>query len=387
MDKFTIDKRTRIIARRDDGALLATNHPSATFNDIYEEAVIIDNNEILSPILPIGSLTKVDDWEIADYYFLSTNIIEDSLFGFAVGDAFGVPVETLDRDSVRKLNLKDMTTGVHNVLKGTWSDDTSMVIATMESISNNNGNIDYDDIMNNFIKMKNNGEYTSTGVMFDIGSTTTKALNNYIIDKDILKCGSKEFLANGNGSLMRILPFSLYCIMNNLDDETTKEIINTASSLTHAHDISKMGCYIYTEYLRSIISMKNPFIAFESILEKDYNCYSKEAKEAYSRLLDETFVEIEENDISSKGYIVDTLESMFYSIINSDDFESSILTAVNLGNDTDTIAALTGSITAIIYKGVIPQRWQDDLVKKDYLTLVSNKFNEVLKQEDKVKKY
>lgn len=71
MDEFIINDMTRIIARRDDGALLATNHPSATFNDIYENAVIIDEKmNIISPLLPIGSLTKNDIWELENYYLL-----------------------------------------------------------------------------------------------------------------------------------------------------------------------------------------------------------------------------------------------------------------------------------------------------------------------------
>lgn len=389
MTEFIINNKTRVIGRRDDGVLIVTNHPSHSLSDIYENAVIIDTDgNILSPLLPIGSLTKFDTWYEENYYFISSNIVVDALLGSAVGDAFGVPVEFLDRIDIRSLNLKDMVTGMHNVPKGSWSDDTSMIVATMDSIINSSGDISYENIMHNYIKLVDEGEYTSTGYAFDVGSTITKALSNYKNTNDAFNSGCKEFMDNGNGSLMRILPFSLYCIMNNLSDEETKEIINNASSLTHAHDISKMGCFIYTEFLRSIIKTKNKINAFESILNKDYSCYNKDAQNAYKRLLDESFIEIKDEDINSTGYVVYTLESVIYSVLNTSNYEDSIITSVNLGNDTDTIACITGSITGVLY-GVrdIPDRWLDVLLKKDYLVEIANKFNMALEKTGKVKKY
>ena len=64
-----------------------------------------------------------------------------------------------------------------------------------------------------------------------------------------LKCGGTSIRDNGNGALMRILPFSIYCIKNNLSEVETVQLISDASSLTHGHAISKMSCFIYTEFL------------------------------------------------------------------------------------------------------------------------------------------
>ena len=79
--------------------------------------------------------------------------VKDGVIGFAVGDALGVPVEFSPRELLKINPITDMTGyGTHSQPAGTWSDDTSMIIATIDSIINNNGNIDYKDIMNNFIK-------------------------------------------------------------------------------------------------------------------------------------------------------------------------------------------------------------------------------------------
>lgn len=307
-----------------------------------------------------------------------SNIVIDSLIGFAIGDALGVPVEFCEREYVKSLNLNSMITGTHNVKKGSWSDDTSMIIATIDSIIKNNGIIDYQNIMDSYIKMVDTGEYTALGYAFDVGNTITKSLNKY---KNISNpfSGCDDYMDNGNGSLMRILPISLYCIVNNLSLEETRNIINKSSSLTHAHDISKLGCYIYTIFLKNIIETKNVLEAFENILNIDYSSYDKEAVNAYNRLLNKDFININEDEINSTGYVVYTLESIIYSLINSNNYKDAVLTSINLGFDTDTIGALTGSVAGILYGyNNIPTVWLEDLVKIDYLKDYSNKYYDIL---------
>lgn len=55
--------------------------------------------------------------------------IKGSLYGFFVGDALGVPVEFIGRETLKNNPITDMEEyGTHNQPKGTWSDDSSMVI-------------------------------------------------------------------------------------------------------------------------------------------------------------------------------------------------------------------------------------------------------------------
>ena len=84
-----------------------------------------------------------------------------------------------------------------------------MSLAELDSLAS--GNLDYDDIMIRFGKWYYEGEYTPTGVMFDVGSTCSFAIENYFAyHKPIGECGLTEERSNGNGSLMRIHPFVLY---------------------------------------------------------------------------------------------------------------------------------------------------------------------------------
>ena len=62
-------------------------------------------------------------------------IIKAGIFGTVVGDALGVPVEFTSRAERKADPVTDMREyGTHNQPKGTWSDDSSMMIATLDSI-------------------------------------------------------------------------------------------------------------------------------------------------------------------------------------------------------------------------------------------------------------
>ena len=104
---------------------------------------------------------------------------------------------------------------------------------------------------------------------------------------------------------------------------------------------------------------------------------------SYNRILKKDIYKLKNKEIKSSGYVVDTLEAVLWVILNTNDFSSSILTAVNLGEDTDTIGAITGSISGLIYNFEdIPSKWIENLKKKDYLIDVSNRFEKIISMEE-----
>ena len=85
------------------------------------------------------------------------SIIKDSLYGFAIGDAMGVPIEFENRDKLKNNLVTSMLGyGSYDVPKGTWSDDTSMTLATIDSLINNKGELNYNDIADKFCDWINN---------------------------------------------------------------------------------------------------------------------------------------------------------------------------------------------------------------------------------------
>ena len=325
------------------------------------------------------------------------DFVKASIYGFIIGDALGVPVEFLSRETLKDNPIKDMEEyGTHNQPKGTWSDDTSMVLATIDGIINSQeSNIDYKKVITNFLNWKQKGEFTPFGKVFDIGNSTSYALSVYqqhISDNnaDDVICGTGNINSNGNGSLMRILPISLYLyyLGINYNEDKFFEIIKIISSMTHSHIYSILGCYIYTIYLIELIKEKDKIIAYknmQNILQNicDKNNELIDIKNIYGRLVYDDISKLEEKDIKSSGYVVDSLEAAIWSVLTTNSFEESILKAVNLGEDTDTIGALTGGLAGIIYGyESIPQKWINYLQKKDYLDEIINSFMTNLKKSD-----
>lgn len=310
-------------------------------------------------------------------------LIKDSILGFVVADALGVPIEFKSREELSISPLKEMIGyGSHSVPEGTWSDDTSMMLATIDSIINKD-KIDYNDIMKKFCDWYMNSKYTATGVMFDIGISTRKALHKFYNGCNALDCGGKGEFDNGNGSLMRILPISFYSIYNNLEEKQEIELLNNCSSLTHGHEISKLGCKIYTDYIRNLLNGKNKNEAFYEIGNKDYsNDYSKESINKYKRLFNQNFGDLDISQIKSSGYVVDTLEASIWCVLNTQGYEEAVVKAINLGEDTDTVGAVTGSIAGLIYGNEkIPERWISKLKNKEYLTHLIDDYCKYLSEQ------
>ena len=300
------------------------------------------------------------------------NKIKAIMFGHAVGDALGVPVEFNSREHLEKKPVIDMTGfGTYNVPAGTWSDDTSMSLCTLSSLIN--GSIDYDDIMNNFAKWYYDGEFTTDGVVFDIGITCSRAIDNYFYYKmSAESCGLPGVNSNGNGSLMRIHPFVLYAYYNEMKDE--KEFVNmiaAASSLTHAHICSIDGCIIYAYVLRELLNNPGKSSVYKGIDYAKSNVCSSDRY--YNRVFSGDIETLCSDDIKSTGYIVDSLEAAIWCLLTTSNYEECVLKAVNLGGDTDTIAAIAGGLAGALYGiNAIPEKWINKIRKKEYIEEMCN---------------
>lgn len=304
--------------------------------------------------------------------------VVDGIIGHAIGDAMGTPVQFKDRKLFYKPVKEMLKSGFGD--KGTWSDDTSMEIATIDSYINCNG-WNYDDIMNNYISWINDAKYTSRGITFDVGRTCMRAIKNYAFNgTPALESGLNDINSNGNGSLMRIQPVAYYCYYKKLNNKEIYSLVKDISSLTHRHEIAILGCYIYILYMIKLLQGKDKYSAYNMIKIEDYSMFSEESKEYYQRILKEDLNKLKVNDIKSSGYVVDSLEAAMWVTLKAKDFKETIIGTVNLGGDTDTIAAIAGSMAGIIY-GIesFPKEWVDVIAKKDYLIELSEKYEEAIK--------
>ena len=296
-------------------------------------------------------------------------IVKAVMIGHAIGDALGVPVEFCERDELSKGPVDDMEGfGTFPVPAGSWSDDTSMSIATLDSLKL--GTLNFDDIMINFGKWYYKDEFTPTGEMFDVGNTCSYAIDNYFVHKKpINSCGLDNEHSNGNGSLMRIHPIALY--LHTRDDLNIEEkiaIIHSTSAITHAHIRSQIACGIYSFILNE--TLEHPEKQSIQIgINKAFDIYKNEPEIGhYKRLFDSDFVGTPICNIKSSGYVVDTLEAALWCVLTTDSYSDCVLKAVNLGDDTDTVAAIAGGIAGALYGyNAIPNSWKDTLLRRDYI--------------------
>ena len=303
-------------------------------------------------------------------------------YGLAVGDALGVPYEFLDREEMENYPCTDMIGyGTYNQPPGSWSDDTSLTLCLLDGIDYYNHTIDFGKVKQNMIDWKNNNAFTANNIRFDIGNTTSIAIQNMEKGEDIFKCGVSDKRNNGNGSLMRISPLVLF-LKDEDDIQERFNLVQKVSSMTHSHIISVIGCHIYIEYMLQLLKNDHLSNLEETIkILDDFYKNSNYATEyaMFERITKLTFLqpiyvssrlyankkEYDTSIIKSSGYIVDTLEASIFCFLSTYSYDSSVLKAVNLGEDTDTIAAITGSMSGLYYGyDNIFKKWIADLLNK-----------------------
>lgn len=311
-----------------------------------------------------------------------------AIIGLVVGDALGVPVEFKSRAELKDSPVTGMRGyGTHGQPAGTWSDDSSMAIATMEWLGEiENSEPDYKLLMDKFSDWLLYGDYTPYQDNFDCGIATSKAIMNYGRGIEPLQCGGTSEYDNGNGSLMRILPVALK-YSESLASAAMKDVENiyNVSALTHAHTRSKLGCLIYSKMIADMVYMnENKFSTVESSLLKckQYLASIPDKDVAYemqkySRLWNlYEFGKLEERMIKSSGYVVDTLEAAIWCFLNTNSYKECVLRAVNLGDDTDTVGAVAGGLAGLYY-GIeeIPKEWINIIPKKEWIVELAKKLS------------
>ena len=294
--------------------------------------------------------------------------IKAVMIGHAMGDALGLPVEFCSREELKENPVTDMQGyGTYPVPAGAWSDDTSMSIAALDSLAS--GKVDFDDVMLRFGLWYYKDEYTPTGEMFDVGNTCSFAIDNYFANHlPIGECGLTGERSNGNGSLMRIHPFVLYAYVNEMEHTEWTELIRTASAMTHAHERSKLGCLIYADVLFHLLADPDKASIRAALRHAEADFRDNPEMVHYARLFDSGFDHFPEDAIKSSGYVVDTLEAALWCLLTTDSYRQCVLKAVNLGDDTDTVAAVAGGLAGALYGfASLPHAWLDTLLRREYI--------------------
>jgi ADP-ribosylglycohydrolase len=284
------------------------------------------------------------------------------LLGGAVGDALGVPVEFMKRGSFTVSGMQGF--GAHGQPPGTWSDDTSLTLCLAGSLSRG---FNLDDIARNFVAWHDEAAFTARGSVFDIGISTAKAVRNFKAGAAPEASGCQGADENGNGALMRIAPLVFY--IAHKPDAARFAVTKAVSSITHAHELSVAACFIYLEYLRELLCGAGKLGAYAVLRARfrDTSPYiGGEALGKFARILRGDIRALPEASIKSGGFVLHTLEAALWCFLNTDSYRDAVLRAVNLGDDTDTTAAVTGSMAGLYYGlAEIPDEWRSPLARSN----------------------
>ncbi len=315
------------------------------------------------------------------------NIWKDGVLGVVTGDALGCPVQFETRKEVAAHPVTGMRGhGTFHLPAGSWTDDSSLTLALLDSIKEKNG-IDLDHIMGNFVSWLDKGAFTPYGYAYDIGQGTLRAIRKYKLKKQPLKCGGTDEWNNGNGSLMRILPACLYAWVKKLPEEEAVSAIHRVGSLTHGHLRANIACGLYFFMVKAVLDGNGPLPArLQAGLDRGFAYYEqaladREDLDLYARLRDlDAFAALPPEKIKSGGYVVDALEAAVWALLNADTFAGALLKAVNLGDDTDTVGAIAGGLAGLYYGyGAIPAPWLEALPKRDWIEEMCGEANEKIR--------
>ena len=272
-----------------------------------------------------------------------------ALLGLAVGDALGAPLEYTRRNSRPKV-VDLIGGGPFNLKPGEWTDDTSMALCLADSLIELN-EFSGKDVIDRFVRWWQHGENSVNGRCFDIGIQTREALDRYVRTGQVWGSGLVESKRAGNGSLMRLAPVAIFAAP---DPVEAAKLAVQQSGLTHSSQVVSAACDMFATMLVEAMTGSSK----EQVLE--FRRFS--GHPAIEEIARGGWMDKERDEISSLGYVVSTLEAAIWCVWKSSSFEEALILAANLGEDSDTVAAVTGQLAGALWgRSAIPQRWLEKL--------------------------
>lgn len=254
--------------------------------------------------------------------------------GLAIGDALGATVEFMTASEIA------VTHGVHrDLIGGGWlrlkpgqvTDDTQMALALGSALVTSPRGWDLRSVADAFVDWMR-------GHPPDIGNTCRRGIRRYQ-QTGILEGPYSDDEA-GNGAAMRNLPVVLSTLGN---DHAFRTRSIAQARITHHHPYSDAAVLVLGEVTRA-------FLRGDDVVAG--------LRLAHAFAATHPDFKFRPWPGRTGGYVVDTVQTVFDGLFNTDTFEDCLVTVVNRGGDADTNGALAGQLAGALY-GVkaIPARW------------------------------
>ena len=274
-----------------------------------------------------------------------------AVIGSAVGDALGAPFEFGPEGAygdrfpteARGVRTEMCGGGGPGWAPGEFTDDTQMALLLASSLVDNRG-LDEADVFDRF------RNWVAAGPP-DVGNQTRSVLTSgRPFDAAAAEHFARTGHAAGNGSLMRTTPAALWFAPAGRD--ATMDAARRISALTHGDPATGEGCAIFHELVRVALDGGDPLAAVPDALA----AVAPEHRAKWESVLAPTWRPADATE--SNGAVWPTLGSAVWALREAKSFPDGMRLVLDLGGDTDTVAAVTGGLLGAVY-GIarIPMRW------------------------------
>ncbi|WP_405809496.1 ADP-ribosylglycohydrolase family protein [Streptomyces sp. NBC_01520] len=272
-----------------------------------------------------------------------------AVVGSATGDALGAPFE-FGAPGVFTARFPD---GVGTLCGGGgWdpgeaTDDTQMAVLVGESLLDNGG-LELPDVFDRFRRW-------AAAEPKDIGLQT----------EDVLTSGDPWDLAAalhfqvnaraaGNGSLMRATTSAVYFARRGR--AATMDAARRIAALTHGDRAAWEGTAVFHELVRVALDGDDPLAAVPGVLAEVH----ADHRSRWATVLAPDWHPDDATEFN--GAVWPCLGTALWALRTTSGFESALAAAVDVGGDTDTVAAVTGGLAGAVYGlGAVPERWTRSL--------------------------
>lgn len=278
--------------------------------------------------------------------------IKGSLYGFIVGDAMGAPYEAYRRSVLENSTIKSMKkNSYHKTEGGTFTDETSLMLATVDSI-NRVGNIDFEDMMQSYSNWLFDAKYTTEEKAFGIIDTVFNSINKFKNGMEPTLCGD-DFEENSDlSAVIRIIPIILYLNKKYgsdfYNDDDALYYLFGSVELTNKQDTNMIGIFYLSSLVTNILNGKTLSESIDNSIRFIRDEFSEEDSFIhFNKLLNINLLSKEE--IGSENNIIRLLEAVTFSLLNNDNFDDTLLFLIGLGGKSDSYSAIGGAIAGLYY--------------------------------------
>lgn len=298
------------------------------------------------------------------------------MLGTFVGDALGMPVEGSQPAHILKRygTVTDFLEARQRP-PGSFTDDTEMMAGVAEGLVLKR-RFDGKAIAERFLANHDSGR--------GYGSGTTQALEQLAGGVPWDKAGARVFGQGsfGNGSAMRVAPVGL---LFHRSLPTVAENARLSSRITHSHPLGEAGAAVQALGVALALNRRSQGRELDtSTFIEDIAVFMEEDESLFHECLDNVALLLEttpglpasaDGDERKKhaekvAAVLGNDSRSFHSVptalycflAHPASFEAALISAVSMGGDTDTIAAMTGALSgAFLGVDAVPFRWLDGL--------------------------